>query len=161
MGNGVDTSFWEDVWRGDFDFKSAYPRIFALESRKSITVAEKMSYERLDDSLRRKPRGGIEQVQFSKLLTNVEGIVLVDMHDRWVWSKDGSGEFSVASVRRLIDDCWLPNVSTMTRWINVVPIKVNIHAWKVKLDCLPTRFNISRRGMDIDSILCPSCGCGG
>ena len=24
MGNGFDTSFWEDVWRGDFDFKSAY-----------------------------------------------------------------------------------------------------------------------------------------
>nr|GFD17850.1 hypothetical protein [Tanacetum cinerariifolium] len=26
-----------------------------------------------------------------------------------------------------------------------VPIKVNIHAWKVSLDGLPTRWNISRR----------------
>ncbi|GJW58690.1 RNA-directed DNA polymerase, eukaryota, reverse transcriptase zinc-binding domain protein [Tanacetum coccineum] len=45
-----------------------------------------------------------------------------------------------------------------TRWIKAVPIKVNVLAWKIKLDNLPTRLNISRRGMDIDSILCPTCG---
>ncbi|GJX76949.1 reverse transcriptase domain-containing protein [Tanacetum coccineum] len=39
-----------------------------------------------------------------------------------------------------------------------VPIKINIHAWKVRLDCLPTRLNLSSRGLDIPSILCPSCG---
>ncbi|GJZ64277.1 RNA-directed DNA polymerase, eukaryota [Tanacetum coccineum] len=37
-------------------------------------------------------------------------------------------------------------------------IKVNVLAWKIKLDNLPTRLNISHRGMDIDSILCPTCG---
>ncbi|GJR42206.1 RNA-directed DNA polymerase, eukaryota, reverse transcriptase zinc-binding domain protein [Tanacetum coccineum] len=39
----------------------------------------------------------------------------------------------------------------------MVSIKINVHAWKVKHDCLPTRFNISRRGMEIESILCPMC----
>nr|GEU56509.1 RNA-directed DNA polymerase, eukaryota [Tanacetum cinerariifolium] len=43
------------------------------------------------------------------------------------------------------------------RWIKEVPIKVNINAWKVSLDGLPTRWNISRRGMDIPSILCLLC----
>ncbi|GKD13810.1 RNA-directed DNA polymerase, eukaryota, partial [Tanacetum coccineum] len=80
------------------------------------------------------------------------------MNDRWVWSLEGSGVFSVASVRKLIDDVWLPGVTSKTRWIKAVPIKINIHAWKVKLDCLPTKLNISRRGMDIESILCPMCG---
>ncbi|GJU35522.1 RNA-directed DNA polymerase, eukaryota, partial [Tanacetum coccineum] len=42
----------------------------------------------------------------------------------------------------------------------IVPIKVNIIAWKVKSNALPTRFNISRRGMDIDSIVCPICNAG-
>ncbi|GJS49859.1 RNA-directed DNA polymerase, eukaryota, reverse transcriptase zinc-binding domain protein [Tanacetum coccineum] len=42
--------------------------------------------------------------------------------------------------------------------VEAVPIKVNVLAWKIKLDNLPTRLNISRRGMDIDSILCPTCG---
>lgn len=38
-----------------------------------------------------------------------------------------------------------------------MPVKVNIFAWKIRLDCLPTRLNISKRGMDIESILCPIC----
>ncbi|GJZ25140.1 RNA-directed DNA polymerase, eukaryota, reverse transcriptase zinc-binding domain protein [Tanacetum coccineum] len=95
-------------------------------------------------SLRRIPRGGIEHVQFLEFLASMKGVALVDMNDRWVWSLEGSGEFFVASVRRLIDERWLSEVSTKTRWINVVPIKVNVHAWKVRLDCLPTRLNISR-----------------
>ncbi|GJZ93878.1 RNA-directed DNA polymerase, eukaryota, partial [Tanacetum coccineum] len=104
--------------------------------------------------------GGIEQEQLLHLMARLNGTTLVDMHDTWSWLLDGTGEFSVTSVKKLIDDSYLPSVSSKTRWINVVPIKINIHAWKVKLDCLPTRLNISRRGMDIDSILCPSCGTG-
>nr|GEU80903.1 RNA-directed DNA polymerase, eukaryota [Tanacetum cinerariifolium] len=44
-----------------------------------------------------------------------------------------------------------------TRWVKVVPIKVNVHAWKVQTDGLPTRFNLSRQGMEIESIVCPLC----
>nr|GEU46279.1 RNA-directed DNA polymerase, eukaryota [Tanacetum cinerariifolium] len=72
--------------------------------------------------------------------------------------KKGLGEFSVASVRKLIDDNMLLEVASKTRWIKAVPIKVNVYALKVKLDCLPTRLNISRRGMDIESIRYPMCG---
>nr|GEU31128.1 nucleotide-binding alpha-beta plait domain-containing protein [Tanacetum cinerariifolium] len=46
-------------------------------------------------------------------------------------------------------------VDTRTLWIKCVPIKVNVLAWKIKIEALPTRFNISHRGIDIDSILCP------
>ncbi|GJX87635.1 hypothetical protein Tco_0339649 [Tanacetum coccineum] len=84
---------------------------------------------------RRAPRGGSEEPQFTQLLKNMEGI----------WSLEGCGEFSVASVRKMLDDSSLPVVSSKTRWIHAVPIKVNIHAWKVRLDNLPTRLNISKR----------------
>ncbi|GKF25264.1 RNA-directed DNA polymerase, eukaryota, partial [Tanacetum coccineum] len=36
-------------------------------------------------------------------------------------------------------------------------LKAMVEAWKIKLDNLPTRLNISHRGMNIDSILCPTC----
>ncbi|GKE92258.1 RNA-directed DNA polymerase, eukaryota, reverse transcriptase zinc-binding domain protein, partial [Tanacetum coccineum] len=36
--------------------------------------------------------------------------------------------------------------------------KINIIAWKVRLDKLPTRLNLSIRGLDIKSIICPLCG---
>ncbi|GKC47199.1 RNA-directed DNA polymerase, eukaryota [Tanacetum coccineum] len=99
LGNGADTYFWEDLWHGDMVLKQRYPRLYALEVKKTVDVA----------------------------LNCVTP-------DRF------------------------PEVSTQTRWIKAVPIKVNIHAWKVRMDCLPTRLNISRRGIDIPSILCPVCG---
>nr|GEX26978.1 hypothetical protein [Tanacetum cinerariifolium] len=74
MGNEVDTSFWEDVWRGDV----------------------KTSHENVRYSLRRIPRGGTEHVQFleflASILASIEGVALVDMRDMWVWSLDGSRE---------------------------------------------------------------------
>ncbi|GJZ64992.1 RNA-directed DNA polymerase, eukaryota [Tanacetum coccineum] len=73
------------------------------------------------------------------------------------WDLESSGDFSVASVRKIIDDKSLSDVDSKTRWIKYVPIKVNVHAWKVKTDSLPTRFNVSRRGIDIDSIMCAIC----
>ncbi|GJU52012.1 RNA-directed DNA polymerase, eukaryota [Tanacetum coccineum] len=102
-------------------------------------------------------RGGIEQSQFKKLTDLLIPIVLNPCPDRWFWSLEGSGEFSVASIRRFIDDQRLLTVDSKTLWIKSVPIKVNILAWKIKLEALPTRFNISRRGIEIDSILCPIC----
>ncbi|GJW13376.1 RNA-directed DNA polymerase, eukaryota, partial [Tanacetum coccineum] len=98
MGNGADTSFWEGVWRGDGAFKSLYPKIYALETCNNVTVIVKMSHENVRYSLHRIQREGIEQLQFLELLVSIEGVALVDMRDRWIWSLEGSGEFSVASV---------------------------------------------------------------
>ncbi|GJW50832.1 RNA-directed DNA polymerase, eukaryota, reverse transcriptase zinc-binding domain protein, partial [Tanacetum coccineum] len=158
LGNGADTYFWEDLWHGDMVLKQRYPRLYALEVKKTVDVASKLSQENLTWSFRRAPRSGVEQDQLTDLMTYVEGVVLGVTPDRWYWTLDGSGEFSVASARKVIDDNRFPEVSTQTRWIKAVPIKVNIHAWKVRMDCLPTRLNISRRGIDIPSILCPVCG---
>ncbi|GKE87028.1 hypothetical protein Tco_1564503 [Tanacetum coccineum] len=103
--------------------------MFALvETLKDVTVASKISHVDISASFRRAPRGGIEEFQFMQLLKNMEGISLVDMTDRWAWSLESNGEFSVASVRKIIDDSSFPMVSSKTRWINTVPIKINIHA---------------------------------
>ncbi|GKD66375.1 RNA-directed DNA polymerase, eukaryota, reverse transcriptase zinc-binding domain protein, partial [Tanacetum coccineum] len=135
LGNGMDTYFWEDLWHGDMVLKQRYPRLYALEVKKTVDVASKLSQENVTWSFRRAPRSRVEQHQLTDLTTYVEGVVLGVTPDRWY-----------------------SEVSTQTRWIKAVPINVNIHAWKVIIDCLPTRLNISRRGIDIPSILCPICG---
>ncbi|GJW37558.1 hypothetical protein Tco_0060478 [Tanacetum coccineum] len=130
MGKVMDNLFWGGCFAWVVAFKLVYRIIYALDSCKNDTVAVKLSRNSMDHSSRRAPREGIEQTQFNALLTNIDGINLADMMDRWVWTLEGSGEFSVASIRRLIDKRILPEVSTKTRWITGVPIKVNIHAWK-------------------------------
>nr|GEU94376.1 RNA-directed DNA polymerase, eukaryota, reverse transcriptase zinc-binding domain protein [Tanacetum cinerariifolium] len=157
LGNGVTTSFWDVVWRGDVAFKVLVPRLYALETMKNIDVASKLSHGGLEFSFRRNPRGGVEQAQLELSKKKVEGCILSNMNDRRAWSLEGSGEFSVSSVRKVIDATLLSKGTTKTRWIKAVPIKVNVYAWKVKHDCLPTRINISCRGTETESMLCPMC----
>ncbi|GJX31272.1 RNA-directed DNA polymerase, eukaryota, reverse transcriptase zinc-binding domain protein [Tanacetum coccineum] len=135
LGNGEMTRFWEDTWMNDVALKDSFPRLYALERFKNASASSKLN----DLSLE---------------------VALVPMSDRYVWSLNGSGDFSVASIRKVIDDSYLPSISSRTRWIKNVPIKVNILTWKIKMDALPTRFNLSRRGIDIESISCPICDCG-
>nr|GEZ48824.1 RNA-directed DNA polymerase, eukaryota, reverse transcriptase zinc-binding domain protein [Tanacetum cinerariifolium] len=158
LDNGSNTCFWKVAWRGGSPFKSLYPRLYALETQKKIDVASKFSHSGLDVSFPRPPRCGVELQQFERMKKKVEGCIVADMMDKWFWALEGSGEFTITSVRKMIDDFMLPEVSSKTRWIKAVPTKVNVYAWKVKLDGLPTRLNISRRGIDIEFILCPMSG---
>nr|GEZ92023.1 RNA-directed DNA polymerase, eukaryota [Tanacetum cinerariifolium] len=155
LGDGVSTSFWEDKWNARGLLKDLFPRVYALEKCKKASVCTRLMD--LESSLRRSIRGGVEQSQFNDLSEFIGDIILTSQTDRYVWSLGSLGDYSVASMRKVIDDNRSPNVFTSTRWVKCMPIKVNVFAWKVKMDALPTRFNISRRGMDIDSILCPIC----
>nr|GEV87034.1 RNA-directed DNA polymerase, eukaryota [Tanacetum cinerariifolium] len=76
-------------------------------------------------------RSGIESEQWDHLLDSLEGVMLNPSEDRWSWDLNGLREFSVASARRYIDNNRLPDISSKTRWIKKVPIKVNVHTWKV------------------------------
>ncbi|GKD33073.1 RNA-directed DNA polymerase, eukaryota [Tanacetum coccineum] len=106
---------------GETALKIQYPRLYALELCKDISVAEKMRQHSLALSFRR------------------------------------SDEFSVKSVRNLIDASLLPKSDVPTRWVKLIPIKVNIIAWRIRLDRLPTRMNLSSRGLEIPSIICSLC----
>ncbi|GKB83875.1 RNA-directed DNA polymerase, eukaryota, reverse transcriptase zinc-binding domain protein [Tanacetum coccineum] len=156
---------WQDVIlaihslqrKGEVALKVLYKRLYALETCKSISVAEKMGHTSLSHSFRRMPRSGVEQDHYDLLCSKADDLVLLNMSDRWCWSLEGSQEFSVKSTRTLIDNAILPKAEVPTRWLKVVPIKVNVHAWRVCLDKLPTRVNLSLRGIDIPSIFCPLC----
>nr|GEZ06999.1 RNA-directed DNA polymerase, eukaryota [Tanacetum cinerariifolium] len=86
---------------------------------------------------------------------------LSNSNDRWVWLLDSSGEYSISPARSYIDDLLLPTVGYPTRLVKVVPIKINNFAWKVCLDKLPKRLNLSLRVIDIPSIICPICSLAG
>ena len=61
------------------------------------------------------------------------------------------------SARELIDNHVLAASSSPTRWCKVLPIKLNVFVWRMFLDKLPTRENLSNIGLDIPCSLCPLC----
>ncbi|GJS73994.1 RNA-directed DNA polymerase, eukaryota [Tanacetum coccineum] len=86
-----------------------------------------------------------------------KGINLLDLIRKKVWSLEATCEFFVKSVRQLIDDSILPKEEVATRWVKVMPIKINVLYWRVCLDKLPTRLNLSLKGIDTLTIVSPLC----
>ncbi|GJW17162.1 RNA-directed DNA polymerase, eukaryota [Tanacetum coccineum] len=115
VGNGMNTSFWNDVWLSESPLKQCFPRLFALKDDKLVSVFDKHNDPSLIESFRRTPRGGIEDYQLHSLAENVAGVILSSQNDRWVWSLESSGLFSVKSARVCIDDFFLPYVGVSTR----------------------------------------------
>ncbi|XP_076885788.1 uncharacterized protein LOC143535410 [Bidens hawaiensis] len=106
---------------------------------------------------RRRPRGGVEDTQLVELISLLDSVSLSDSDDKWIWELDTDDAFSVKGVRSYLDRQELPEGNIPTRWNKFVPRKVNIMIWRLLLDRLSTRFNLSRKGFDIPSILCPIC----
>nr|GEX59988.1 RNA-directed DNA polymerase, eukaryota [Tanacetum cinerariifolium] len=46
VGDGNNTNFWFDIWKGDNNLHDTFPRMFALETDKQSTVAAKIAQDR-------------------------------------------------------------------------------------------------------------------
>ncbi|GJZ70316.1 hypothetical protein Tco_0633866, partial [Tanacetum coccineum] len=84
VGNGVSTSFWDDVWLVNSPLKQVYPQLYLLEADKHSSVAAKLSDPTLSASFRRPHRGGIEEEQLQLLVTSTSSIILPNISDRWI-----------------------------------------------------------------------------
>ncbi|GJY85007.1 RNA-directed DNA polymerase, eukaryota, reverse transcriptase zinc-binding domain protein [Tanacetum coccineum] len=132
-------------------------RIYALENQKMIFVAEKMSQPGWNSSFRRMHRGGIESSQWEDLVGILGSATLSSAEDMWRRTKLGSSESTVVSARSFIDDYILPNTNIPTRWSHMVPIKVNVLAWRLAINKIATRVNLYNRGIEVNSMLCGVC----
>nr|GEU60494.1 RNA-directed DNA polymerase, eukaryota [Tanacetum cinerariifolium] len=154
--DGNNIRFWSDIWKGDRPLKEVFPRVFALELDKEILVAEKVATS-IDHSFRRPIRSVVEQQQRTDLALLMDFVSLSSSQDRWVCDLSGDGEFRVKEIRNYIDDMFLPVHPEPTRWVQYTPIKVNVFAWRARRDCLPTRVQLIRRGVTLESTNCPLC----
>ncbi|GJS91983.1 zf-CCHC domain-containing protein [Tanacetum coccineum] len=75
--------------------------------------------------------GGIEEQQLEHLVALLYSVILSNSNDR--------------------------GADIPTRWVKNIPIKVNIFAWKLALDRLPTRANLVQRNVVTESQSCPLC----
>ncbi|GKA27987.1 RNA-directed DNA polymerase, eukaryota, reverse transcriptase zinc-binding domain protein [Tanacetum coccineum] len=157
LNNGRSIKFWEDDWHENGPWKFKYPRLYALESNHSCLVADRYSQGHWSWQWRRNLRDGKEGSQLAALMETLNQLSLDSNPDYWTWEADTSKKFMVQSARRIIDNHALPSGLSPTRWCRYVPSKVNIFAWRLLLNRLPTRINIMERGIDIPLILCSIC----
>nr|GEU88949.1 retrovirus-related Pol polyprotein from transposon TNT 1-94 [Tanacetum cinerariifolium] len=103
--------------------------------------------------------GGTNSSNASELYAHLANFSLKDADDEWIWSLRNHS-FSVKRCREHIDLCYLSNDGLETRWNRFLPKKINIFLWRTLRDRIPTCWNLSRKGIEVPSLLCPICGNG-
>nr|GEX08427.1 hypothetical protein [Tanacetum cinerariifolium] len=88
-------------------------------------------------------------------LNSVSGsVTLSASKDRWICDLNGDGVFRVKEVRTILDDIFLSSAVDATRWVKYIPIKINVFAWRARLDRLSTRRFVVG-GIWTGTIYCP------
>ncbi|GJS85950.1 reverse transcriptase domain, reverse transcriptase zinc-binding domain protein [Tanacetum coccineum] len=79
--------------------------------------------------------------------------------DKWRWLLGEDGEFTVKDLAILVEEknLHVENGGHETLWNRLVPNKVNIFVWRALKGRLSVRVELDRRGIDLDSVLCPCC----
>ncbi|GJW59893.1 RNA-directed DNA polymerase, eukaryota, reverse transcriptase zinc-binding domain protein [Tanacetum coccineum] len=158
VNNGATTSFWYDSWADSSPLKSLFPRLFHLATNKDSSVRENWQ-NGWNLAWVRNSFSGYNASQLVILQNMISSIILNDSEDTWTWSLGGNF-FTVRSARCQIDGEFLPDQGHSTRWNQIIPKKVNIFVWRASRDRLPSRWNLSRRGIEVNSLNCPICDAG-
>ncbi|XP_071732701.1 uncharacterized protein [Rutidosis leptorrhynchoides] len=101
--------------------------------------------------------GATNEALLRYLCEKINQVAIGEGSDYYVWSLSNDVGYSVSRTRAHIDDYVLPSAHLSTMWCLQVPRKINIFVWRLALDRLPTRLNLSRRGLEIKSISCVLC----
>ncbi|GJS19939.1 RNA-directed DNA polymerase, eukaryota, reverse transcriptase zinc-binding domain protein [Tanacetum coccineum] len=148
---------WKDTWLGDAPLCSRFNRLFRLEKNQNCLVRDRIVNGLWAWDWRRPVNGGRALADLNNLLMDIGSLNVEVDRDCVVSSLSTDGSYSVSFIRKHIDNCMIANSLPSTRWCKIIPRKVNIFMWRLLLDRLPHRLNLSSRGLDIDSILCPVC----
>nr|GEY64202.1 RNA-directed DNA polymerase, eukaryota, reverse transcriptase zinc-binding domain protein [Tanacetum cinerariifolium] len=156
---GCDTRvrFWKDIWIGDSSLHTRYNRLYRLDKDKDWLIIDRIVNGQWQWNWSRSDIGTRNTAYLNDLLLEISQIDISVDEDTCTWVLSNDDTFSVKSARRLIDSKLLPSIPTPTVWDKFLPRKVNIFLWRLSLDRLPHRLNLSSRGLDIPTISCSSC----
>ncbi|GKB39613.1 RNA-directed DNA polymerase, eukaryota, reverse transcriptase zinc-binding domain protein [Tanacetum coccineum] len=102
-------------------------------------------------------RDGLERTQLNELLNVLSNVALTASPDGWIFNLTDSTSFLTSEMRYIIDFSFLYSSGVPIRWNKNLPIKINTHSWRLSLNRLPTRFNLDRRGINLNFVRCLVC----
>ncbi|PNX79781.1 ribonuclease H, partial [Trifolium pratense] len=152
MGNGEQTSFWEDIWVGEVSLRDHFPRLFSISMQKEASVA---SLRNLNDAvvwnfIWRRRLFVWEVTLLDELLLILNPITLSSVTDCWGWRPEKGEEFTVRSTYGLVLNLIIPRdampneerLAFKAIWKGPTPSKVSGFAWMLLHDRVPTRVNL-------------------
>ncbi|GJU30005.1 RNA-directed DNA polymerase, eukaryota [Tanacetum coccineum] len=134
-----------------------YNRLYHLDQDKDCLIIDRINNGQWSWNWSR-TNLGVRNLAYLCDMLNEIGQLNIDVNeDTCTWSLGRNGTFTVKDARYRIDQNILPTLAHTTTWDKSIPRKVNVFMWRLSLDRLPHRLNLSSRGMDIPAISCPSC----
>ncbi|XP_071727663.1 uncharacterized protein [Rutidosis leptorrhynchoides] len=161
IGDGKSTSFWDDIWVGNARFKDRFKRLHRLEIDKDINISSKIE-EFKGDGLGNwaYPPMGLTNSELNELRDTVRNLQLTEgKKDCWSWNLNSKGIYTVKDCSVLVEKVILPRaVNSIESLRNgLVPKKVEVFIWRARLGRIPVRFELDKRGIDLNSVRCPIC----
>ncbi|KAJ0946459.1 putative reverse transcriptase zinc-binding domain-containing protein [Helianthus annuus] len=162
VGTGENIMFWLDRWAGESPLMDAFPRLFALERNKMVTIAE--CYNWVDGQLvwvwrwRREPVLQEELAEVRALKELIRTTQLSDNEDGWRWGETGDETFTVKDVKTRYTAATQQVGTYKFSWNNWAPRKVNLFSWRAEMNRIPTIDNLIKRNIQVDSERCKMCG---
>ncbi|KAL4564114.1 hypothetical protein LXL04_028166 [Taraxacum kok-saghyz] len=135
--NGVDTELWNERWNEGVTLSGLFPRLFALETCKQATLADRIGLGLDCWPWRRAVRDGREKEEARALAVLLADVRLTQGGDRWVVKNGPNERFSTSWFRRLVEDADCHITGSSNLWIKWIPIKSNVFIWRLALNRLP------------------------
>ncbi|GKB86160.1 RNA-directed DNA polymerase, eukaryota, reverse transcriptase zinc-binding domain protein [Tanacetum coccineum] len=150
-------------WTDGGRLMDRFHRLFHLDRHKDGVVADKGNWVegiwRWVWDWTRAPRGRVvrELEALEACVGNTN--ILLNHKDRWKWLLADNGIFSVKALTKLIEEKCIGVGNNIGETIRnkLVPKKVNIFMCRVGRGRLPVRVELDKRGIDLHTLLCPSC----
>ena len=163
VGSGDKVRFWEDSWAGNISLKTLFPRLYSISLNQGQKVEEVGSWV---DSVWewkhrwRRVRFEWESMLESDLAMHLSRVRLSrDQEDIRVWGFDDLGLFSVNSAYECIAHPTRSSQNDVFSYLWKIKTFPNVltTAWRVLIGRIPTRENLSSRGVIMNTILCAMC----
>ncbi|XP_038704713.1 uncharacterized protein LOC120000656 [Tripterygium wilfordii] len=163
IGNGSGIKFWQDRWVANRPLCEIFERLFRISLQKACKI-EEMGYwsnNRWQWSfLWRRPLYRWEETKTDELLQLLSTCVLCpNKKDRVIWLYTPNGDFTVKSLYgKLVEPLGqnppqLGQLSYNAVWKSLAPPRVEIFVWILLFKKLPTRDNLTRKGIILASVV--------